>query len=260
MVLMRILSFFLPNRGDRKVRNGLKPAGGRGCHPLFPDLKVGVVCLLFVLLAVEVGHAQPGRVTSAFKIGRVKYAGGGDWYNDQSAEVNLLTFMRQNTNVDVDPRYEFVEIGSENFFSYPFVHLTGHGNIVFTEAEVRRLRTYLENGGFLYADDDYGMDRAVRRELKKVFPAQELVELPFSHGIYNNHFPFPDGPPKTHEHDGKPAQGFGLFHNGRLVVYYTYESNPSDGWADPDVHNTPEEKRQEALRFGTNIVVWALTN
>jgi len=122
------------------------------------------------------------------------------------------------------------------------------------------LRTYLENGGFLYADDDYGMDKAFRREMKKVFPAQELVELPFSHGIYHVQFDFSNGPPKLHEHDGKPAQGFGLFHNGRLVVYYTYETNPSDGWADPEIHKDSEPKRQESFRFGTNIVIWSLTN
>jgi hypothetical protein len=217
-----------------------------------------VLGLLAVLVVVEHAVAQPVRVSSAFKLARVKYAGGGDWYNDPSAEVNLLNFLRQHTAIEADPRYEFVEISSEHFFSYPVVFLTGHGNIAFSDAEVRRLRTYLENGGFLYADDDYGMDRAFRREIKKVFPDKELVELPFDHGIYRSHFDFPAGVPKTHEHDGKPPQGFGLFHNGRLVVYYTYESNPSDGWADPDVHNTPEEKRQQALRFGTNIIVWAL--
>jgi hypothetical protein len=216
--------------------------------------------LLLILIIVLPAFPQQSRVSSAFKIARLKYSGGGDWYNDPSAEVNLLNFIKQQTGIDVDPRYEFVEIASENFFSYPFVFLTGHGNLVFNETEVRRLRTYLENGGFLYADDDYGMDKAFRREMKKVFPAQELVELPFHHGIYHCQFNFPNGPPKTHEHDGKPAQGFGLFHNGRLVVYYTYETNPSDGWADPEVHNDPEPKRQEALRFGTNIVVWALTN
>jgi hypothetical protein len=153
-----------------------------------------------------------------------------------------------------------VDVNSEQLFSYPFIFMTGHGNISFNENEVRRLRTYLENGGFLYADDDYGMDKAFRREMKKVFPGQEFVELPFSHGLYHCQFDFPNGPPKTHEHDKKPAQGFGLFHNGRLVVYYTYEANPSDAWADPEVHNDPEPKRQEALRFGTNIVVWSLTN
>ena len=205
-------------------------------------------------------QSQSARVSSVFKIARLKYSGGGDWYNDPSSEVNLLKFIGQNTGLDVDPRYEFVDINSENFYSYPFIFITGHGNIAFSENESHRLKVYLENGGFLYADDDYGMDKAFRREMKKVFPGQELVELPFSHPIYHCQFDFPNGPPKTHEHNGKPPQGFGLFHNGRLVVYYTYETNPSDGWADPEVHNDPEPKRQEALRFGTNIVTYALTH
>jgi len=213
-----------------------------------------------VVLTVEPLLSQPLQVSSAFKIGRLHYSGGGDWYNDPSAEVNLLKFLQQHVGINTDPRYESVEISGEKFFSYPFLFLTGHGNIVFNEAEAKRLRTYLESGGFLYADDDYGMDKAFRREMKKVFPEQNLVELPFSHGMYHCHFDFPDGPPKIHEHDSRPGQGLGLFHNGRLVVFYTYESNPSDGWADPQVHNDPEEKRLEALKFGSNIVVWALTN
>ena len=212
------------------------------------------------LLIVSSACAQSPKTSSTFKIARLKYAGGGDWYNDPTEEVNLLNFVHQTTGLAVDAEYQFVDIASENFFSYPFIFMTGHGNISFSESEVRRLRTYLENGGFLYADDDYGMDKAFRREMKKIFPAQELVELPFSYGLYHCQFDFPHGVPKTHEHDGKPAQGFGLFANGRLVVYYTYESNPSDGWDDPEVHHDPEEKRQEALRFGTNIVVWALTH
>lgn len=218
------------------------------------------VLLLATFLLSEVCQAQPARVSSAFKIARIKYSGGGDWYNDPSAEVNLLTFIKQNTGLDVDPRYEFVDINSESFFSYPFIFITGHGNIVFNENEVRRLRTYLENGGFLYADDDYGMDKAFRREMKKVFPGQEMVGLPYDHALYHLQFEFANGPPKCHEHDGKPAQAFGLFHNGRLVVYYTFETNPSDGWADQDAHNDPEVKRQEAFRFGTNIVMFALTH
>lgn len=199
------------------------------------------------------------RIESQFRIARLKYGGGGDWYNDPSAEVNLLRFVQQNTNIDVDPRYEFVDLSSERLFTYPMLFLTGHGNVVFSDYEVQRLRTYLSRGGFLYIDDDYGIDRALRREMKKVFPGQEFVELPFSYGLYHCHFSFPNGVPKTHEHDGKPAQGFGIFHKGRLVVYYTYESNPSDGWADRDIHNNAEPVRQEALRFGTNLVVWALT-
>ncbi len=220
-------------------------------------------CTFFVfvcLLVVEPCFAQTPRVSSALKLARLKYSGGGDWYNDQSAEVNLLKFVRDNTNIAVEPVYEFVDVNSEQLFTYPMIFLTGHGNVVFNENEVKRLRTYLENGGFLYADDDYGMDKAFRREMKKIFPGQELVELPFSHGIYHAQFQFSNGPPKTHEHDKKPPQGFGFFHNGRLVVFYTAESNPSDGWADADVHNDPPEKRLEALRFGANIIVWALTN
>jgi len=194
-----------------------------------------------------------------FQIARVKYQGGGDWYNDPSAEVNLLNFIQQNTNIKVDARYQFVDLSSDEIFSYPFLFLTGHGNIVFSKDEVYRLRTYLENGGFLYIDDDYGLDNAVRREMKKVFPQDDFVELPFSYGLYHSLYKFESGPPKTHEHDKNSPQGFGIFVNNRLAVYYTYESNPSDGWADAEVHDNPPEKREESLKFGTNIVVWALS-
>lgn len=196
---------------------------------------------------------------SQVRIARLKYSGGGDWYNDPSEEVNLLNFVHQNTGIDVDPEYTFVELSDEKLFSYPILFMTGHGNAVFSEYEVKRLREYLEAGGFLYADDDYGLDKAFRREIKKVFPDLPLVELPFSYGLFHVHYEFPRGVPKTHEHDGKPPQAFGIFLNGRLVVLYTYESNPSDGWADPEVHKDPPEKRLEALQFGTNIVVWTLT-
>jgi hypothetical protein len=223
-------------------------------------MRILVLGLLIALPGLFPADAQGVRVSSALTVGRLKYAGGGDWYNDPSAEVNLLNFVHRETGIDVNARYQAVEIAGDDLFAYPLVFLTGHGNIVLTDAEVRRLRTYLENGGFLYVDDDYGLDRAIRREMKKVFPGTEFTGIPFSHGIYHCRFDFPNGPPKTHEHDNKPPQGLGLFHNGRLVVYYTYESNPSDGWADPDVHNDPEAKREEALRFGTNIVVWALTH
>jgi len=194
-----------------------------------------------------------------FQIARLKYQGGGDWYNDPSAEVNLLNFIQQNTNIKVDARYQFVDLSSDEIFSYPFLFLTGHGNIVFSKDEVYRLRTYLENGGFLYIDDDYGLDNAVRREMKKVLPQDDFVELPFSYGIYQSFYKFESGPPKTHEHDKSTPQGFGIFVSNRLAVYYTFESNPSDGWTDAIVHNDPPEKREEALKFGTNIVVWALS-
>jgi hypothetical protein len=216
--------------------------------------------ILLSTLLIGLISAQSKRIDSQFRIARLKYSGGGDWYNDPSAEVNLLQFAHQYAGIDTDPKYEFTEIGSDNFFSYPFLFMTGHGNITFSEYEVHRLREYLEDGGFLYADDDYGMDKAFRREMKRVFPDEELVELPYSYGLYHCKFDFPGGPPKTHEHDNKPPQGFGMFLNGRLAVYYTFESNPSDGWVDPEVHKDPEEKRQEALRFGTNILVWVLTH
>jgi len=194
-----------------------------------------------------------------FQIARLKYQGGGDWYNDPSAEVNLLNFIQQNTNIKVDARYQFVDLSSDEIFSYPFLFLTGHGNIVFSKDEVYRLRIYLENGGFLYIDDDYGLNNAVRREMKKVFPEYDFVELPFNYGLYHSFYKFENGPPKTHEHDKNAPQGLGIFINDKLTVYYTFESNPSDGWADAEVHNDSPEKREEALKFGTNIVVWALS-
>ncbi len=218
---------------------------------------MGITFLLLVTASVLSQTAAPG---SAVRIGRVKYTGGGDWYNDPSAEVNVLQFLHEQTGVDVDPTYTPADISNDQLFSFPILFMTGHGNIAFGEKEVRNLRTYLENGGFLYADDDYGMDKPFRRELKKVFPDQELVELPFSYGLYHAPFSFPAGPPKTHKHDGKPPRGYGLFLHGRLVVYYTYESNPSDGWADPEAHGDPPDKREEALRFGVNLLVWALTH
>ncbi len=218
-----------------------------------------ILFFLNLTLNLDLAFAQPRPLDSQFRIARLKYSGGGDWYNDPTEEVNLLKFVHQNAGIDTDPRYTFVEISDDKFFSYPFIFMTGHGNIRFSDYEVQRLRTYLDHGGFLYADDDYGMDAAFRREIKRVFPDIPLQELPFSYGLYHCFYDFPNGVPKTHEHNGKPPQGFGIIEKGRLVVYYTYESNPSDGWDDPDVHHDPEAKRQEALRFGTNLVVWALT-
>ena len=224
-------------------------------------------CCLIVIIALTSRAGAQGagsfptsisKSGSQFRIARLKYAGGSDWYNDPSSEPNLLRFIRENTNIDVAPEYFWVDLGSDDIFNYPFLFVTGHGNVEFSATEAKRLRAYCDAGGFLYIDDDYGLDKPIRREMKKVFPEQEFQELPFSHGIYHSHFDFPHGLPKTHEHDGKQPQGFGLFSNGRLSVFYTYETNPSDGWADPDVHNDPEQKRQEAMRIGTNIVVWAL--
>lgn len=212
--------------------------------------------IFYLLIAITLS----GQVKTGFQIARLKYNGGGDWYNDPSAEVNLLNFVSEHTNIKTIPGYKFVELGSSEMFSYPFLFLTGHGNIVISSDEAEKLRTYLNNGGFLYVDDDYGLDNAFRREIRKVFPDKDLVELPFDYGLYHCLFKFNYGPPKTHEHDNKPPQGFGIFIDGRLAVYYTYESNPSDGWTDARVHNTPQDKREEALKFGANLVVWALSN
>jgi hypothetical protein len=213
----------------------------------------------FLALIVSLAEGQ-ARVESQFRIGRLKYSGGGDWYNDPSAEVNLLRFARDQAGIDADPRYEFVEISSDRLSTYPFLFMTGHGNVVFSPAEAERLRTYLERGGFLYVDDDYGLDKAFRRELEKVMPGGRLVEVPFDHPIYRSPFSFPNGVPKTHEHDDKPPRGYGLFVNGRLALFYTVESNPSDGWVDAETHGDPESVRLEALRFGTNLIVWALSH
>lgn len=197
---------------------------------------------------------------SAIKIARVKYDGGGDWYNDPSSEVNLLNFIRKNTNIIVEPKYTFVDLSTDDLFDYPLIYLTGHGNLNFSNSDSKRLRAYLENGGFLFIDDDYGLDKYVREEMKKVFPEQDFREIPFSHEIFKSHYDFSNGLPKIHEHDDKTPKAYGIFIEGRLSVFYVFESNLGDGWADPDVHKDPPEKREEALKMGTNIFVWALTN
>lgn len=211
------------------------------------------ICLIIVPFAF-------GQNEGAFQIARLQYDGGGDWYNGQTEEPNLLDFIKSNTNIKVNDDFISVNINSDAIFSYPFLFMTGHGNISFSSDEIVRLRNYLENGGFLYADDDYGMDASFRSEIKKVFPNYDLIELPFNYGLYHDFYNFPNGVPKIEKHDGKPSQGFGIFFKGRLVVYYTYESNPSDGWDDPDVHGFNQEKRLEALKFGTNLVIWAMSH
>lgn len=198
--------------------------------------------------------------TEAVKIGRVKYSGGGDWYNDPSAEVNLLSYLKNNTTTETKPVYEYVDLKSDNLFDYPILFLTGHGNVNFSEKEAKNLKLYLENGGFLYIDDDYGLDPFIRKEMKKVFSDKEFIEIPFTHSIYNIQYDFSDGPPKVHEHDDKPPKSYGIFINNRMSVFFTLESNPSDGWADPNVHNDSEEVRQKSLKFGANIIIWALLN
>lgn len=215
--------------------------------------------IIFSILILFLSINNYAQDETEFQIARLKYSGGGDWYNDPSAEVNLLKFVQTNTNIKVNAEYKFVDVSSDEVFSYTFLFLTGHGNIVLSAEEVKRLRTYLENGGFLYIDDDYGLDKAIRREMKKVFPENNFIEVPFSHQIFNIFYKFENGLPKTHEHDKNPPQTFGIFLGSRLAVLYTFESNPSDGWADPEVHNDPQNKREEALKFGTNIIIYALS-
>lgn len=213
--------------------------------------------ILFLLLFVSAVFPQDD---DGFQIARLKYDGGGDWYNDPSSEVNLLDFVNRHTSIKVKSEYVFVDLDGNDIFSYPFLFVTGHGNVTFSESQLQKLRTYIKRGGFIYVDDDYGIDKSIRREIKNMFPENDLVELPFNHEIYHNVFDFNYGPPKIHEHDNKPPQGFGLFLDGRLAIYYTYESNPADGWADPDVHKDSPEIREAALKFGTNLIVYALTN
>ena len=211
--------------------------------------------LLWPMEAVPVQAQSDSAVT----IARVKYRGGGDWYSDEKSLDELLQFVQQNTLLDVAPTEDVVELSSDKLFTYPYLYLTGHGNVQFSQEEADRLRRYLEGGGFLHIDDNYGLDEHIRRELKKVFPNQELQELPFSHPIYHSRYDFPNGPPKIHKHDGEPARGFGLFaDDGRLVVYYTYETDLGDGWEPRTVHDNPVDKRQAALRMGTNILTYAM--
>jgi hypothetical protein len=217
---------------------------------------IQLLILLLILTCLPV-EAVAQQADDTFRIARIQYRGGGDWYNDPSALTNLLRFTRESLPIAVSERYDDVALGSNDLHNYPFVFMTGHGNIDVNPSEAENLRRYLDNGGFLYIDDDYGFDPYVRSMLRNVFPNDELIELPLSHPIYNIVHSFPQGLPKIHEHDGKPPQGFGLFRNGRMVIFYTYESNPSDGWA-YDVHNPPADLRRAALEMGVNILVYAL--
>jgi hypothetical protein len=195
----------------------------------------------------------------SFKIAKLKYNGGGDWYANKTSLPNLIRFCNQNLNMNIAPEEAVVEVGSPELFSYPFVHMTGHGNVVLSDAEAQNLRNYLISGGFLHIDDNYGLDKYIRKEMKKVFPEYEFVELPFTHPIYQQKYPFNNGLPKIHEHDNKAPQGFGIIHEGRLVCFYTYETDLGNGWEDQEIYNDPENKRQQALRMGANILAYALT-
>ena len=208
-----------------------------------------------LILFLLVSHMSFGQ-ESSFKIAKLQYNGGGDWYSNKTSLPNLIEFCNQNlkTNIAVDE--EVVEVGSPLIFSYPFVHMTGHGNVVFKPEEVENLRKYLLSGGFLHIDDNYGMDKFIRSQLHLIFPGQELTELPFSHPIYHQKYDF-NGLPKIHEHTGKRAQAFAIIVDGRIVCLYTHETDLSDGWEDQEVHSDPENKRQEALKMGANILMYA---
>lgn len=194
-----------------------------------------------------------------FTIARVKYGGGGDWYSNPTSLPNLLGALNARTLVRAPQREQVVEITDPDLFKYPYLYLNGHGNVRFTDEEVRILRDYFAAGGFLHADDNYGMDSSFRREMKRVFPDSPLIELPSDHPIYHAFYDFPRGSPKIHEHDNKPAQGFGIFYQDQLAVFYTYECDLGDGWEDADVHYDPSEKHEAALQMGINIIMYCLT-
>ncbi len=197
--------------------------------------------------------------SSNLKIAKLKYNGGGDWYANKTALPNLIAFCNTNLKTGLASEEEVVEVGSPELFLYPYVYMTGHGNVVFSDEEAENLRNYLLAGGFLHIDDNYGMDEFVRLEMKKVFPELEFVDLPPDHPIYQQKFTFKKGIPKIHEHDGQAPQGLGLLYKGRLVCFYSYETDLGNGWEDQRIHNDPEEKRQQALQMGANIVTYAFT-
>lgn len=208
-----------------------------------------VICLLVPLFSL----AQ-----TTIKIGVVKYNGGGDWYGNPTSVPNLVTYCNETLHTKIESNT--VEVGSPEIFNYTMLHLTGHGNVIFSNNDVKNLRDYLLSGGFLHIDDNYGIDKFIRREMKKVFPDAEFEELPTNHPIYNQRFTFPKGLPKIHEHDAKPAQGFGIFIDGRLVCFYTYECDLGDGWENPEVHNDTQAIHETALQMGANIVEYVCTH
>jgi hypothetical protein len=215
------------------------------------------VLVLFVLLS-PITFSAYGQ--NSVKIAKLKYNGGGDWYANKTALPNLIKFCNDELNTSIGPEEDVVEVGSKELYLYPYIYMTGHGNVVFSESEASNLRNYLSGGGFLHIDDNYGLDKYIRIELKKVFPELELIEIPYDHPVYHQKFNYPKGLPKIHEHDGKPAQGFGLIYEGRLVVFYSYECDLGNGWEDIRIHSTPEAKHRQALEMGANLISYSFTN
>lgn len=218
-------------------------------NKIFANIKFTVFVLIIMLNAF--GVSSQG---TSVKIALLKYNGGGDWYANPTSLPNLIDYCNKNLGTNIEKEPSTVDVGSPDIFNYPFVHITGHGNIIFSESDVQNLRSYLNAGGFLHIDDNYGLDQFIRREMKKVFPENDFVELPFSFPIYHQRYDFPNGLPKIHEHDNKSPQGFGIIVEGRLVCFYSYECDLGDGWEDKDVHNDSDEKRQEALKMGANLI------
>ncbi|MAO08722.1 MAG: hypothetical protein CL596_08430 [Alteromonas sp.] len=211
--------------------------------------------LIFILIALPAAIAA-----QAQEIALLKYNGGGDWYSNPTALPNLIKFSNQQINTSIQEKAETVAPNDPELFNYPFVHMTGHGNVFFSEEEAMNLRNYLISGGFLHIDDNYGMDEYLRKELVKIFPDQDLKELPADHPIFNQQFKFPKGLPKIHEHDNQRPQAFGITFNGRLVLLYTFECDLGDGWENPEVHNDPQEVRMKALQMGSNILSYVFEN
>ncbi|MEW5766802.1 MAG: DUF4159 domain-containing protein [bacterium] len=215
---------------------------------------LSLICLLCFPAA-----SYPAEQTN-FVFTVIKYGGGGDWYNGLSGVRNFLGELNKRTNVKASPKEKVLELTNPDLFYSPFVYINGHGNIKLTPTEVLRLRNYLEHGGFLFINDDYGLDEFIRREMKRVFPDKDFVELPFDHPIYHNLYDFPEGLPKIHEHHGGPPHGYGIYHQGRLVVFYNYNTDIADGWETEEVHHDPLQKREAAVKMGINIVLYALTH
>ena len=218
------------------------------------------LCARIAVLAAFIFGLTSVLAEAQMKIAKLKYNGGGDWYANKTALPNLAKFCNRELGTFLGEEEDVVEVGSPSLFDYPYVYMTGHGNVVFSASEAENLRKYLIAGGFLHVDDNYGLDKFIRLELKKVFPDLELVEIPFTHAVYHQKFDFPKGLPKIHEHDGKPAQGFGLFYQGRLVLFYSFECDLGNGWEDQRIYNDPEAKRQEALKMGANLISFCFTS
>lgn len=218
------------------------------------------IAAALIVLAVFAARAHGEDAAGGFTVGQLKYRGGGDWYANPTALPNLLAALRSRTEIEVAERPLTIAPEDDELLMCPMIHMTGHGRISFSDDDVRKLRDYLERGGFLWADDNYGMDRHFRAQMDRVLPDARLIELPFDHEIYHCFYDFPDGLPKIHEHDGGPPHGYGAFLDGRLVVFYSFNTDIGDGLEDSDVHNDSPEKHEAALRMGINIVVYALTH